>query len=275
MRSKSWEKTPGSPVCAADLEVDAFLKRELRALLPSAGWLSRGDRSTIPNGSSGACAGWSTRSTARAISSAGARGWAVSVALVSAGAPADRHARSARRAARAGARLRGRAPGATASGCRRAGGASCPGRGSRPTTCRSRTSDLTMVDKPNSIALAHRHGRGRRGRLVATLRWGFEWDVAAAALIAREAGAAVTRRLRPAARLQQARSARLRPAGQRAGDSRRRGGTAGRARGGVFPIGHARRAGPAKDRPLTSLAGCGPYWPRCGLYFGLGERDRP
>ena len=28
--------------------------------------------------------------------------------------------------------------------------------------------------------------------LVATLRWGFEWDVAAAALIATEAGAAVT-----------------------------------------------------------------------------------
>jgi myo-inositol-1(or 4)-monophosphatase len=28
--------------------------------------------------------------------------------------------------------------------------------------------------------------------LVATLRWGYEWDVAAATLIAREAGAAVT-----------------------------------------------------------------------------------
>ena len=28
--------------------------------------------------------------------------------------------------------------------------------------------------------------------LVATLRWGYEWDIGAAALIAREAGAAVT-----------------------------------------------------------------------------------
>ena len=37
---ESWEKTPGSPVCEADLAVDAFLKRELGALLPSAGWLS-------------------------------------------------------------------------------------------------------------------------------------------------------------------------------------------------------------------------------------------
>ena len=36
----AWEKTPGSPVCEADLAVDAFLKRELTRLLPSAGWLS-------------------------------------------------------------------------------------------------------------------------------------------------------------------------------------------------------------------------------------------
>ena len=31
-----------------------------------------------------------------------------------------------------------------------------------------------------------------RADLVATLRWGYEWDIAAATLIAREAGAAVT-----------------------------------------------------------------------------------
>ena len=31
-----------------------------------------------------------------------------------------------------------------------------------------------------------------RADLVATLRWGFEWDIAAATLIAREAGASVT-----------------------------------------------------------------------------------
>ena len=37
---ESWEKEPGSPVCAADIAVDSFLKRELGALLPSAGWLS-------------------------------------------------------------------------------------------------------------------------------------------------------------------------------------------------------------------------------------------
>ncbi len=31
-----------------------------------------------------------------------------------------------------------------------------------------------------------------RADLLATLRWGFEWDIGAAALIAREAGATVT-----------------------------------------------------------------------------------
>ena len=32
----TWEKGPNNPVCAADLAVDAFLKRELGALLPAA-----------------------------------------------------------------------------------------------------------------------------------------------------------------------------------------------------------------------------------------------
>ena len=32
---ETWEKSPGNPVCAADLAIDAFLKRELRALLLS------------------------------------------------------------------------------------------------------------------------------------------------------------------------------------------------------------------------------------------------
>ena len=83
---ESWEKEPGSPVCAADLAVDAFLKRELGRLLPSAGWLSeetadapeRLDRDLI----------WlvdpidGTRDFLR-----GRDGWAVSVALISAGRP--------------------------------------------------------------------------------------------------------------------------------------------------------------------------------------------
>ncbi len=36
----SWEKVPGHPVCAVDLEVDALLRQRLSALDPDAGWLS-------------------------------------------------------------------------------------------------------------------------------------------------------------------------------------------------------------------------------------------
>jgi myo-inositol-1(or 4)-monophosphatase len=52
--------------------------------------------------------------------------------------------------------------------------------------------DLVMVDQPNSIALRMALVAADEADLVATLRWGFEWDIGAAALIAREAGAAVT-----------------------------------------------------------------------------------
>ncbi|QYU70596.1 hypothetical protein J4558_10940 [Leptolyngbya sp. 15MV] len=51
---------------------------------------------------------------------------------------------------------------------------------------------LTLVEKPNSIALRVAMVADDRADLVATLRWGYEWDIAAAALIAREAGAAVS-----------------------------------------------------------------------------------
>jgi myo-inositol-1(or 4)-monophosphatase len=52
--------------------------------------------------------------------------------------------------------------------------------------------DLVMVHKPNSIALRIGMVAADEADLVATLRWGFEWDIAAAALIAQEAGATVT-----------------------------------------------------------------------------------
>ena len=52
--------------------------------------------------------------------------------------------------------------------------------------------DLVAVAKPNSIALRVAMVAADEADLVATLRWGFEWDIGAAALIAREAGARVT-----------------------------------------------------------------------------------
>ena len=52
--------------------------------------------------------------------------------------------------------------------------------------------DLVVVAKPNSIALRIAMVAADEADLLATLRWGHEWDVAAAVLIASEAGATVS-----------------------------------------------------------------------------------
>ena len=186
----SWEKTPGSPVCEADLAVDAFLKRELGALLPSAGWLSeetvdnpdRLERDLI----------WlvdpvdGTRDFIR-----GRKGWAVSVALISAGRPLIgtlcAPARGEVWQAVAG-------QGATLNGARIAASKRGEFNGARVPAADLMKQDrmLTKVEQPNSIALRIAMVADDRADLVATLRWGFEWDIAAAGLIAREAGAAVS-----------------------------------------------------------------------------------
>lgn len=187
---ESWEKEPGSPVCAADLAVDAFLKRELGRLLPSAGWLSeetadapeRLDRGLV----------WlvdpidGTRDFIK-----GKNGWAVSVALVSAGRPligmleAPARAESWLGIAGQGSWLNGLP--LAASRRDRFPGARVPA-----DSLAKVDRVLELVDKPNSIALRIAMVADDRADLVATLRWGFEWDIAAATLIAREAGAAVT-----------------------------------------------------------------------------------
>ena len=187
---ESWEKQPGSLVCEADLEVDAFLKRELGRLLPSAGWLSEETADHPERLVRGLC--WlvdpidGTRDYIR-----GRSGWSVAVALVSAGkpligrlvAPARGELWSA--VAGQGAWLNGRR---LASSTRKdLAGARVPADSLPPEDL-----DLTTVEKPNSIALRIAMVADDRADLVATLRWGFEWDIAAATLIAREAGAAVS-----------------------------------------------------------------------------------
>jgi myo-inositol-1(or 4)-monophosphatase len=52
--------------------------------------------------------------------------------------------------------------------------------------------DLVPVFKPNSIALRIAMIAADEADLLATLRWGNEWDIAAAVLIAEQAGATVT-----------------------------------------------------------------------------------
>ncbi|KPQ21233.1 MAG: Archaeal fructose-1,6-bisphosphatase and related enzymes of inositol monophosphatase family, partial [Porphyrobacter sp. HL-46] len=82
----SWDKSPNNPVSEADLEVDRFLKRELLRLLPAAAWLSEETADDKIRTNSDLI--WlvdpidGTRDFVR-----GRTGWAVSVALVSAGRP--------------------------------------------------------------------------------------------------------------------------------------------------------------------------------------------
>jgi myo-inositol-1(or 4)-monophosphatase len=187
---RRWEKVPGHPVCDVDLEVDAFLRERLGALDADAGWLSeetldRSDRCErrrvwVVDPIDG------TRDYLR-----GRAGWAVSVALVEdrqpvlgvLAAPMRDELWTAARGA--GARLNG-AP-IRASDRTVLAGARVP-TDSLPEV----DSDLVAVPRPNSIALRIALVAAGRADLVATLRWGFEWDIAAAALIGWEAGATVT-----------------------------------------------------------------------------------
>ena len=186
----SWDKTPGNPVSEADLEVDRFLKRELGRLLPSAAWLSEETADDKARTGSGLI--WlvdpidGTRDFVR-----GRAGWAVSVALVSAGKPLIgmlmAPARGEEWVAVAG-------QGATLNDAPIRASTRTEFFGARVPTIMlpKEDGDLVAVDQPNSIALRIAMVADDRADLVATLRWGFEWDIAAATLIAREAGAEAT-----------------------------------------------------------------------------------
>lgn len=185
-----WEKSPGNPVSEIDLEVDALLRRRLSAIDPEAGWLSE---ETADNADRLACQRlWvvdpidGTRDYLR-----GRPGWAVSVALVDRGLPViavlDAPARRETWRASVG-------NGATRNGLAINAGPRAVFAGARVPSdvLPSADSDLVLVAKPNSIALRIAMVAADEADLVATLRWGFEWDIAAAALIAMEAGATVT-----------------------------------------------------------------------------------
>jgi len=185
-----WEKTPGSPVCEIDLAVDAFLKRELKLLLPAAGWLSE-ETADAPDRLDGDLVWLVDPIDGTRDYIGGRKGWAVSVALISAGrplfgtlcAPARNeywHGEAGRGCWRNGVRLQ-------ASTRRELPGARVPAK-----SVPREDADLVMVDQPNSIALRMALVAADEADLCATVRWGFEWDIAAAGLIAREAGAAVT-----------------------------------------------------------------------------------
>jgi myo-inositol-1(or 4)-monophosphatase len=187
---RRWEKTPGELVCEADLEVNALLRERLSSIDPDAGWLSEETADTVHRLALPRV--WvvdpidGTRDYLR-----GRPGWAVSVALVEEGvaclailaAPARNELWIAQ--AGDGATRNGRA--LVASRRDALPGARVPAE-QLPRVDR----DLATVEKPNSIALRMAMVAADEADLVATVRWGNEWDIAAAALIASEAGAVVT-----------------------------------------------------------------------------------
>lgn len=187
---RRWEKSPGNPVCAVDLEVDGMLRYRLGELLPDAGWLSE---ETIDNAARlDAERIWvvdpidGTRDYLR-----GRPGWCVSVALVEKGRPVigvlDAPARNEVWTAVAG-------QGAFRDGERLRVTERSELAGARvPADQLSKVDrDLAMVAKPNSIALRIAMVAAGEADLLATIRWGNEWDIAAAVLLAQEAGAAVS-----------------------------------------------------------------------------------
>jgi len=187
---RKWEKVPGHPVCDVDLEVDNFLREQLAALDPEAGWLSeetldvsdRIERRRL----------WvvdpidGTRDFLR-----GRDGWCVSVALVEDRVPIvgvlDAPARGEHWAA-----ARGKGAWRNGERLRVSGRTDFPGSRVPSDKLPKVDEDLVAVAKPNSIALRIALVAAGEADLVATLKWGFEWDIAAAALIAAEAGATVS-----------------------------------------------------------------------------------
>lgn len=187
---RKWEKSPDNFVCEVDLDVDAFLHERLSALLPDSGWLSEEtaddlarlshDRVWVVDPIDG------TRDYIR-----DRPGWAVSVALVERGQPVigvlAAPARGELWLAQAGGGATRNSVPIAASERTTLPGARVPA-DDLPRVDR----DLVMVHKPNSIALRMAMVAAGEADLLATFRWGADWDIAAATLIAREAGATIT-----------------------------------------------------------------------------------
>ncbi len=185
-----WDKGKNNPVSDIDMAVDAFLITKLRAILPEAAWLS--EESADDPSRLNARLLWlvdpidGTRDYVR-----GRSGWCVSVALVADGLPVF-----AVMAAPAQNKvwIAAHGEGVTCNGERLTGSSRLDFNGSRVPAddLPKLDADLVTVTKPNSIAMHMTMVACDRADLVATLRWGHEWDIAAAHLVAQEAGAVVT-----------------------------------------------------------------------------------
>jgi myo-inositol-1(or 4)-monophosphatase len=191
--AKIWDKGKGDPVSELDHAVDALLKQRLGALLPQAGWLSEETEDNPDRLTANML--WlvdpidGTRDFIR-----GRDGWCISVALIANGQPefAAMAAPVTKQiwVAKAGQGVRCNGKILTGSERSEFSGSRVPA-----DDLPRADSDLVVVTKPNSIAMRMTMVACDRADLVATLRWGREWDIAAAHLIAQEAGAVVTNAL--------------------------------------------------------------------------------
>lgn len=188
---RRWDKSPGNPVCEIDLAVDDLLRERLAAIDPGAGWLSEEtaddfsrlghERVWVVDPIDG------TRDYVR-----GRPGWAISVALIERGEPrigvlvAPARDESWVATAGGGATLNGRP--LAASRLTKLAGARVP----TDSPAKYLPPGVLSVAKPNSIALRIAMVASDQADFIATTSWGYEWDIAAAELIAREAGATVT-----------------------------------------------------------------------------------
>jgi myo-inositol-1(or 4)-monophosphatase len=187
---ESWDKVPGEIVCEIDLAANDMLRDALGKLDPEAGWFSEETADSAERLMRSRV--WvvdpidGTRDFVR-----GRPGWAVSVALVEGGRAMlgvlDAPARDEHWAAELG-------KGATLNGqtLHASQRTELPGSRVPAEVLPKADADLTMVFRPNSIALRMAMVANGEADLLAAMRWGHEWDIAAATLIAQEAGAAVT-----------------------------------------------------------------------------------
>ncbi len=190
---KSWLKEGGSPVCEADLAVDALLRERLEATGAAGGWLSEETEDD------------SSRLTAERVwivdpidgtraFLAGRDDWCVSVALAEQGRPivAAIYAPSTDElflaTAGGGATHNGRPMAATDSAS--LGQARVAG----PERRLARLAPFGIIEEPKVHALALRIARVAQGRLDIALGGpnSSDWDLAAADLLVHEAGGALT-----------------------------------------------------------------------------------
>jgi myo-inositol-1(or 4)-monophosphatase len=196
---QTWEKPGAGPVTEADLEIDRMLKARLGAARPDYGWLSeesegehdrdRRERVFIVDPIDG------TRAFI-----AGEKGWGPAIAVAERGRVV---AAAMYLPARGQTYAAARGQGATRDGAPIRASARAVLEGA---TALAALSQLKEDFWPGGIPPVERHFRSSlawrlclvaEGRfdLMITLRDAFEWDIAAGALIATEAGATVTDRL--------------------------------------------------------------------------------